>query len=689
MPPPRLASALALLLLVSLCAAQNYLAAGTYQLASPTSFRNGSAFFNGNPSLTVTEGLLDVAENGVDIIVQLRVAAGGSSGLFTIGGQVGLTSNGQILISIFDCVQNGGNFGYSLCAVAQQANGCSNSLNWGQGTTNAPFANRTLIVTDGLCGIIGTQLWQCGSSGACNAAPNALPALPVGEYNIYGQRPAFVFDNPQGVIPSLVNSSLTVQNNYEHLLIFYFDASPATIAVKLAGAAVLDTGGQLLFSYSTCSQSNQGGPVAFQLCGLFDSENGCEISTEGAQFDIDPPNNVTTILLGNSWCSFSGTFNYVCSGSCEGPINNGAAAALDIDAGNCLSFNGNTINFDSTSGGCVIPSLDVGALTVDTIDGTTAVFETLIALNSFTENADITNLNVNNSNIMNQIVVNQEITNQTVVNQQIINQQVTNQTIVEQTVVQQTVINQNVTNIVIEETGDVYDLTIERYLFMSLSFAPTQPFYAVASGTFNLVNLDIDFLPAGVSCFGGVPTATFHMEKIGRLVTGTLDFGSDGQLLNVVNSCDFPGCPLNKQTYYMATGPAQIPATMRPSSPVIGTTSLFMMRSLDDGPPEYNPFESGFCNLQLVVYPNGNMAWMPVRTVVGFGDIDPCINPPAGCDYKNPTEGNERESVLYGFKSGTFYLGAAYYGPIPGNNAPRNPNGAQTYSFSYVLPVNS
>lgn len=687
MPPARLTSALALFLFVSLCAAQNYLAAGTYQLASPTSFRNGSAFFNGNPSLTVTEGLLDVAENGVDIIVQLRVAAGGSSGIFTVGGQVGLTSNGQILISIFDCVQNGGNFGYSLCAVAQQANGCSNSLNWGQGTTNAPFANRTLIVTDGLCGIIGTQLWQCGSAGACNAAPNALPALPVGEYNIYGQRPAFIFENPQGVIPSLVNSSLTVQNNYEHLLIFYFDASPATIAVKLAGAAVLDTGGQLLFSYSTCSQSNQGGPVAFQLCGLFDSEDGCEISTEGAQFDIHPPNNVTTILLGNSWCSFSGTFNYVCSGSCDGPINNGAAAALDIDAGNCLSFNGNTINFDSTSGGCVIPSLDVGALTVDTIDGTTAVFGTVIALNSFTENATIITLNVTNSNIQNQIVVNQEITNQTVVNQQIITQQVTNQTIVEQTVVQQTVINQNVTNIVIEQTGDVYDLTVTRYLFLSQSFAPTEPFYATASGTFNLIFCDINLLPADEFCSGTTPTATFHMEKIGRLVTGTLNFGANGQITRHSNGCD-TACA-NNMAYYLATGPAQIPATMRPTSPVIGTTSQFMMRNKDDGPPEYNPFESGFCQLQLIVFTNGNIAWMPVRTINAVGDIEPCINSAAGCGYLNPSEGNQRESVLYGFKSADFYLGAAYDNSVTGTGAPKNPNGVQTFSFSYVLPVNS
>lgn len=686
MPPPRLASTLALLLLVSLCAAQNYLAAGTYQLASPTSFRNGSAFFNGNPSLTVTEGLLDVAENGVDIIVQLRVAAGGSSGLFTIGGQVGLTSNGQILISIFDCVQNGGNFGYSLCAVAQQANGCSNSLNWGQGTTNAPFANRTLIVTDGLCGIIGTQLWQCGSAGACNAAPNALPALPVGEYNIYGQRPAFIFENPQGVIPSLVNSSLTVQNNYEHLLIFYFDASPATIAVKLAGAAVLDTGGQLLFSYSTCSQSNQGGPVAFQLCGLFDSEDGCEISTEGAQFDIDPPNNVTTILLGNSWCSFSGTFNYVCSGSCEGPINNGATAALDIDAGNCLSFNGNTINFDSTSGGCVIPSLDVGALTVDTIDGTTAVFGTVIALNSFTENATIITLNVTNSNIVNQVVVNQEITNQTVVSQQIINQQVTNQTIVEQTVVQQTVINQNVTNIVIEETGDVYDLTIARYLFMSQSFDPTAPFYATASGTFSMTFVDINFIPADTYCSGTAPQVDFRMEKLGKLVTGILDFGSDGKYTYHINKCDDAGCP-NNMAYYLSSGPAQIPPTMRPSSPVIGTTSQFLMRTRDDGPPEYNPFESGFCTLQFIVYPSGTLAWMPVRTLSVSGDLEPCTYPSGGCDYKNPSEGDQRESVVYGFKSAGFYLGAALYGGT-GNNlwAPRNPNGVNTFGFSYVLP---
>lgn len=700
MPPGASASLAALALLlaaifISSSAAQSNPAAGTYQLASPSSFRNGSAFFAGNAALTVTEGLIDIDENQVDMIIQLRITAGNSEALFTTGAQIGVTGSGKLLLTIFDCQENvlsGGGFGFSLCAVAQQANGCSNTLNWGQGTTNAPFANRTLIVMDGLCGLVGTQLWQCGSAGACNAATGSLAALPTGEFLIYGERPSFVLDNPQGIIPSLVNTTLMVLNNYEHMLIFSFTAGTAIVTVKLSGAAVLDTKGELLFSYSACSQANTGGPVAFQLCSLFDSEDGCETSTLSAQFDIDPPNNITAILLGNTWCSFSGTFNYLCTGTCQAPINNGAAVDLGIVAGNCLSFNGNTINFDATTGGCTIPELDVGVLTVDEIDGQIAVFNQVFALNLFADVADITNLTVTNfnalnSNIQNQTVVNQQIvnqaiTNQTVINQQIVNQQVTNQTIVEQTVVQQTVINQNVTNIVIEETGAVYDLTIDRYVFMGISFAPTQPFYAKASQAVNLSFVDINFVPQ-TACPGSPAPATYTMEKVGKSVTGLLTFSNTGvasdQLLGVTNGCDSTVCAGNNQAFYMTTGPAQIPASMRPSSPVIGHMGPFMMYSTSDGSPEYNPVKSGFCNLQFMVFPDGTLAWMPVRGVPIIGDTDPCVS--FDCNYSP----SNRQGTVYGFKTGLYYLGAysAYYTTY---YAPVNPNGVNSFAFSYVLP---
>lgn len=615
------------LLFVSAGTAQGYLAAGTYGLAATASFRNGSAFFAGNPSLTVTDGLLDVDENEVDVIIQLRITAGDSEALFTTGGQIGATASGQLLISIFDCQENvlaGGGFGFSLCAVAQQANGCAAALNWGQGTTNSPFVNRTLIVTDGLCGLVGTQLWRCGAAGACNGATGSLAALPTGTYNIYGERPAFVLDNPQGIIPALVNASLIVSNNFEHMLTFDFNASPASVTVKLAGAAVLDTRGELLFSYSSCSQANSGGPVAFQLCNLFDSEQGCEISTPSSQFDVAPPDDVTAILIGNAWCSFSGTFNYLCdetAGPCEGPINNGAAAALGINAGNCLRFTGNTINFDSTSGGCVITSLQID------------------------------NLFVNNSNIQNQVVINQQVTNQTVTEQTVINQDITNQTVTQQTVInqvvnEQTVLQQNIVN-----------QTVESITVNNLQISTTTSFIGIsglngAAGGYSYCGNA--YWGRNGGCFGNYPmgaNATF--QRVGDLVMGTLSFYGNNQ--PPLPTCEYQtlagvmetasgGCSL------LGTRDPAVPPDLIPSRAVVGISSAIAQCNL----------ENCLINLRFQVDAAGRMLWWPIQ---------PDNNGNACC------QGTED----YG-------LGGTNIISFSDNFVGDTPDKANVFTFSYVLP---
>lgn len=650
MPPPRLTSTLALLLLVSLCAAQSYPAAGTYELASPTSFRNGSAFFEGNSALTVTEGLLEIVDNEVDIIIQLRIEAGGSEVLFTTGGQIGIASSGKIVLSLFSCTENilsGGGVGFSLCAVAQQANGCSNTLNWGQGTTNAPFANRTLIVMDGLCGIVGTQLWQCGSVGACNAASNPLPALPIGEYLLYGERPAFVLDNPQAVIPALINSSLTVQNSYEHLIIFDFQASAATVTVKLTGAAVIDTTGELLFSYSACSQANQGGPVVFQLCNVLDTEFGCESSVADAQIDVDPPENVTAILLGNAWCSFSGTFNYLCTGTCEGPVRNGAAAALGIDAGNCLQFDGNVINFDSTEGGCSISGLNVSNL--------------YVSFATFNE-IQVTEMQVTYV----------EVTEQTVINQTVVNQTVENQIIIEQTVVNQNVTNLYVTNIIANETAEFLDLTVTRNLFLGGS---TTPFYFSSRITTYIMSFDDIGLPlfGNQGCLGppveppSVPSelpVEIVIQRVGNYVSGYIDFGpmADAGLGNCY--------AVAAQATSFGTPTSAIPAVYRPvAEPVSGPHEEWIGNFVSPTGPGCQ------CDTQLIVSPTGSIRWMAVRRDAEGTDTC-CQDDGQQFGFFLPSN---RANILYYFGSYPNILA-----PIPGVT---NPSNVDQYSFSYMLNV--
>lgn len=311
--------------------AQGVLAEGTYGLASAASFSNSSAFAI-SPSLLVTEGVLEIDALGVGVLTSLRVEDGlGNEALLTIQFDVGYSFAANVInMAIIECTENvikGPGFGFSLCAVANTKTGCARSISWGQGTVDTPFENRTLIVMANFCGLTGTQLWQCGAVGGCDAVPADLaePALPIGNFALDGIPPPFIYQSPQSSIIALQTSAMSVFNNHEYMLMFTFAAGPVTIIARIYGAVVVDQASTLLFSFYNCSQAVNGGPAPVDVCVIMQA-GGCETPVADSQIDLNPPQNETAIQLPN-WCDFFSTIQYKCVGTCQAPVTRSSSGS--------------------------------------------------------------------------------------------------------------------------------------------------------------------------------------------------------------------------------------------------------------------------------------------------------------------------------------------------------------------------
>lgn len=435
--------------------AQGVLAGGTYGLASEAQFSNASAFA-ASSSMLVTEGVLEIDALGVGVLTSLRVEDGlGNEALLTIQFDVGYSfSTNVINMAILECTENvirGAGFGFSLCAAANTESGCARSIGWGQGTVNEPFENRTLIVFSNMCGLQGTQLWQCGAVGGCDpvATDLAEPALPIGNFVLDGIPPNFVYESPQSNPISLQNSTITVFNNYEYMLMFNFVSGPVTIIVRIYGAVVVDQASTLIFSFYNCSQAVSGGPAPVDVCTIM-LAGGCETPVADSQVDLNPPQNETAIQLTN-WCDFTSTIQYKCSGTCQGPINRLVApTTLGFNIGNCLNYNGATLSFYGSPENCQIPLLAVDQIFINHMNVSNVVVQQQTVVQQ-----TIQNQTVINQETIQQTVIQQTVTNQTVVNQEIVEQTVVQQTVVQQQVTNQTVVNQYVSNLT------VANLTIE------------------------------------------------------------------------------------------------------------------------------------------------------------------------------------------------------------------------------------
>lgn len=544
-----------LLAVLAKCYAQESMAVGTYGLASPVSFSNSSAFLS-TQTITVTEGVLEVSERGVQGLASMRLADGNSIVLLTLGFNIGYSPAANAAnIVITDCTENtlqGNGFGFSVCAAANSENGCSRAIGWGQGTVDTPFTNRTLIVTANFCSLIGTQLWQCGAVGGCDGVVEDELALPTGDYVLNGIPPAFVYENPQSNTVSLSTSTLSNFNNHEYLLMFTFVGGSTSLIIRIYGAVVVDQSARLLFSFYNCSQATFGGPAPLDVCVLLNS-GGCETSIADSQVDVTPPQNDTVIQL-PQWCNFFGNLQYKCNqvGSCEGPINRASAASqIGFTAGECLAFNGDTLN---VVGGCSLDNLTVNQLNVN-------------------------QLNVNSMTIQQQTVVQQSIENQTVVQQNIENQ---------------TVLFQNA---VVTQTEDLF---AQRIYFAGR----TSQFYVYTTISIFLQFLDENFLPCGSAYNPGsgppypIPV-TIQLERIGSLVHGLMTFASNAAARTSVDGCN-----------YFGTGASQIPNFARPAQAVQGRTSQFLVV-----PGVLVPEASPTCtvSLRMIVRSNGNLYWMPYK----------------------------------------------------------------------------
>lgn len=593
---------LSLLVCLALSRAQGPIAAGTYGLASEFGFSNSSAFNSiAASAVIVTQGVFEVNEASTTATASMMLTDNsGNEERLTVLFDVGYITDGSITLSPTQCLTSGGTLGFDLCTAARASNGCSRTYNWGQSTVNNPFANKTIILLEAFCGATGVVAFTCGTAGACNAVPANTLALPNGDYELYGLVGDFIYGTSVSSAITLLNASLSTQNNFEYVAIYNFVTSTGdSMVVKTFAVAVPDQNSNLLFSIYNCSQSQS---TDTDICTLLENNGGCEVTVTDAQMDLNPPNNLTVIQL-PLWCNFFGVTQFRCSSTCEGPVVRASSpATVGFQAGNCLVFNGDILNVEQN--GCSLQSL--------TID----------------------QLNVTNANIQNQVITNQTIVEQTVVNQ----------TVIKQTVVNQNTLNGNfseitsndiftitftATNINVD-TGFIYNLTNEYLYTNNLIVAGVPLFYEAISVSSSFLSF-LSFVSTGIFTLCGTQANTqaqnpysIYIQRIGFQVMGTIINESPttpyiNPQWTVQNTV---GCP------YFGLQTTNLPSRYRPTQYALQTTTAGL--SLMD----LNPANPCYCTLQGYITNGGTLYWAAAKSTAGTscctGDNGSGFSPTSG-----------------------------------------------------------
>ncbi len=259
---------------------------------------------------------------------------------------------------------------------------------WGQAPRAPPFTESAVIVSN-LCGLLGTQAFECQDSVSCDAPP-ASPALPYKSseavFAFTGLNPEFFIESANESLSQLilVGSQLNIlSTNYFQAvfnLTFTGSVPPESINTVFTGRAVGTDAGQILLSAEDCSSDGN----EINTCAIFlGSSNGCQQSIDVTQIDTMLGLNHTVIIL-PQWCNSEGSIQYICNTTgCPAPVNKTSQGG--VQAGNCLVFNGNTLNVQGGPG-CEL------------------------------SNTTVTNQYVTNQTVNNQYVTNQTVQDQTVQN---------------------------------------------------------------------------------------------------------------------------------------------------------------------------------------------------------------------------------------------------------------------------------
>lgn len=474
----RLFSRVILLFAILYIANATILNEGFYSLSESAPFNN---ILINSSIIAERGGYFDVSVGGLTLTAQLNLLDTNSdqTTLFTIQMNVGY-DNGKLVLSYAPqgCIQNNGNSGFSvnLCTVLNSQRGCSGSFNWAQATDTS---NLQFILIEGFCGLAGTQAFICHDAISCNAIP-AQFAFPNGTFSLYSTPP--VLQDPlvsdfNNLIVQQITATINGNGNYFPMtyISIYTAVNPA---IKLqtqfnVRVGIQDTGAYLFAIDNCLTKALNNSAAFFDPCTAFMySPLGCATSVYTNQFDANPPNNLTVIQI-PGFCNAAGNIQLRCITSniaCGAPITTKDGNII-VDAGNCLQFNGNILNF---VGGCsVTNNVTFQGVTVNQLS--------------------VQQLTVQNETVFQQLSVQQlTVQNQTVLQQTIINATIVNQT------VQYAVIKEEVvlTEIIVSEFAD--NITVYDFVnYGSGSYPNYQP--ANATGVLNhLPGSQDNYCPNGV-----------------------------------------------------------------------------------------------------------------------------------------------------------------------------------------------
>lgn len=572
---------------------------GAYNIAN-----QGGMYFNASEvaSVYINQQLFEVAADGVSITWSTRMntqnAGENVQALVTLAMIASAVEpSGNLIFSITECLQNNldTRFPYDMCTFLYSPLGCTGvEFVYGQADVDIGFVNQTLIVINRMCGLVGSSAFICQSAHACSSPVNISSSgksLPHGEYDLYG--PGFVPFTSPGLSNVLMrNSNITVNTNTHSITLFIDVSVSAPISKALYGASMRFDGyivnagsGGFVMSFTDCIQFSFT-PSTPPLCGAFMIDGIIQGQFSVPQIDLTPQNTTAnnTLLIFFGFAGISGALQVRCiNGACGAPISQGDTNAGFL-AGNCLKFNGQILNVDTTGSSCLLEDVTVQ--------------------NLFVTNQTVQNQVINSQTVLNQTIIQQTVTEQTIVQQTVVNQTTINQNNINQTTVNQVVTNQNVSNQNVA-AATIDQLNVDSLVVTQMRFAADG--YTFKSGpatyvqTFGFMS-GYDTGGGVLTCAGASGSLSFSItvERVGTFVSGFMKLNSFVGAPIVSDNCDFFG---------MISG-TLLPIDFLPANTGMGGYSFPFIQDQHASPP-------CFCSLIPIVNKFGSLYFKALATANG------------------------------------------------------------------------